>query len=154
MRGKPKRIKTKPDVRYKSLDVAKFINCVMHDGKKNTARKVVYDVFEDIKTIDKKDPIQIFEEALKNVGPHMEVRSRRIGGATYQVPREVRQDRRLSLAMRWIIGAARGKKGMPMKSRLREELTLAAKGEGDAIKKKENTHKMAEANRAFAHFSW
>lgn len=154
MRGNPKKVKTSPDIRYSSIEVAKFINYVMHSGKKNIARKVVYDVFDDIKTIDKKDPLEVFSEAIKNTGPHMEVRSRRIGGATYQVPREVREERRLALAMRWIISAARNKKGSKMKKRLREELILASQNEGEAIKKKENTHKMAESNRAFAHFSW
>lgn len=156
MRRKIKsKVKIKPDSKYNSELVSKFINRIMLSGKKNTATKVVYeslDIIKDKEKID--DPLKFLEEAINNVGPLTEVRSRRIGGATYQVPREVRQNRRISLAMRWIIDAARGKKGMPMASKLSEELILASKNEGEAFKKKENTHKMAEANRAFAHFAW
>ncbi|PIT96585.1 30S ribosomal protein S7 [Candidatus Campbellbacteria bacterium CG10_big_fil_rev_8_21_14_0_10_35_52] len=138
-----------------SVKVTKFINYIMRDGKKNTARKVVYMALDEIKKREKKDaPAVLFETALDNVGPTMEVRSRRVGGANYQVPREVRQERQLSLAMRWIISAAETKKGSPMYKRLADELILASKNEGDAIKKRENVHKMAEANKAFAHFAW
>lgn len=154
MRGKVKRQPVHPDNKYNSIKVAKFINYVMERGKKNTAANIVYGVFDDIKEQTKKDPLELFEKALENAGPNMEVRSRRIGGANYQVPREVRPERRLSLSMRWIIGAAKGKKGAAMRKKLTEELTLAAQGEGEAVKKKETSHKMAEANRAFAHFSW
>lgn len=144
-----------PDLVYKSADLSKFINYIMIGGKKNTARTVVYDALKEVGEKAKTDkPIEVFETALNNVGPVTEVRSRRIGGATYQVPREVKPNRRMALAMRWIIGAAEGKKGMPMASRLADELILASKNEGEAFKKKENTHKMAEANRAFAHFAW
>jgi len=143
-----------PDHRYTNKQVAQFINYVMKDGKKNTARRIVYDVLNNIKEEHKKDPIEIFETALKNTAPVMEVRSRRIGGANYQVPREVRPERKNALAMRWILIAARSRKGMPMKERLTQELLAAARNEGEAVKKRENTHKMAEANRAFAHFSW
>ncbi|NOY35568.1 MAG: 30S ribosomal protein S7 [bacterium] len=154
-----KKLKTKkeikPDFTYGSVKVEKFINYVMNDGKKSTARKVVYDAFDEIKKKNKiEDPLEVFEEALKNVSPRMEVRSRRIGGANYQVPREVRPERKLTLAIRWILEAARAKKGANMKVRLADELITAAKGEGPAVKKKENVQKMAEANMAFAHFSW
>jgi small subunit ribosomal protein S7 len=154
MRRKIKRKNVvQPDHRYTSKSVAQFINYVMKDGKKNTARRVVYDAFNDLKE-QKKDPIELFELALKNTSPAMEVRSRRIGGANYQVPREVRPERKQALAMRWILEAARSRKGMPMKKRLIAELLAAANNEGEAVKKRENTHRMAEANRAFAHFSW
>ncbi len=145
----------KPDIKYKSVKLEKFINYVMFDGKKETSRKVVYDAMDAIKTkLAVEDPLEVFELAMKNAGPVMEVRSRRIGGANYQVPREVRAERRLYLSMRWIIDAARAKKGSPMANRLADELIAASKGEGEAIKKKDNTHKMAESNKAFAHFSW
>jgi len=156
MRRKVKnRNKVKPDHRYESEVVAKFVNYIMERGKKNTARKIVYGMMEDLKTIGKVDnPLELFDEALKNVAPLMEVRSRRIGGATYQVPREVRPERRQSLAFRWMIAAAKSKKGKPMHKKLVEEVLAASKNEGEAVKKRENTHKMAEANRAFAHFAW
>ncbi len=150
-----KKLSIAPDVRYKSERVSKFINCVMLDGKKETARKVVYDAFEDIKKIaETEDPLAIFEDAIRNVGPTVEVRSRRVGGANYQVPREVRPERRQALAMRWILLAARSKSGGPASKFLAQEIVAAAKNEGEAIKKRENVHKMAEANRAFAHFAW
>jgi len=139
---------------YDSDRVSKFINYIMLDGKKNAARKVVYDAFDLIKEKEKKDPLEVFEGALKNAGPQVEVRSRRIGGANYQVPREVRPERRLTLAMRWIVSASRGKKGIAMHKKLADELIAANNGEGESVKKKENTHKMAEANKAFAHFAW
>lgn len=127
----------------------------MLDGEKSVSRKIVYKAFDFIKEKEKgNDPIEVFDNALKNAGPTMEVRSRRVGGANYQIPREVREDRRLALAMRWIIGAAKSKKGQPMYKRLADELLLANKNEGEAVKKKENVHKMADANKAFAHFSW
>ena len=143
-----------PDMIYNSVNVSKFINCVMLHGKKNTARDIVYGSFDLIKEKTKREPLEVFEEALQNTGPTMEVRSRRVGGANYQVPREVRSERRLNLSMRWIIDVARSKSGSSMKDRLAEELILASQKEGDAVKKKENTHKMAEANKAFAHFAW
>jgi small subunit ribosomal protein S7 len=149
-----KRIMAKPDYKFGSFDVEKFTNYVMHDGKKSVARKVVYSALEVASKQSKKDPLEIFEEAVKNATPLWEVRSRRVGGANYQVPREVPADRGKSLAMRWIIQAARSKKGKAMHRRLSEELVLAAKNEGDAIKKKQTTHKMAESNKAFAHFAW
>ena len=140
---------------YNSVKVEKFINYVMIGGKKNTARKVVYGSFDLIKEkTGNKNPLEAFDSALKNAGPSMEVRSRRVGGANYQVPREVRPERRLALSMRWILAAAKSKKGSPMHKRLADELIAASQGEGEAVKKKENTHKMAEANKAFAHFAW
>lgn len=143
-----------PDPIYQSERLAKFVNYVMQDGKKNAAQKVVYGAMLIIKEKTKEEPIEIFELAMKNVGPVMEVRSRRVGGANYQVPREVRPERRLSLAMRWILETAQKKKGKPMKEKLADELIAASKNEGEAVKKRENTHKMAEANKAFAHFAW
>jgi len=143
-----------PDAVYNSARVNKLINYIMLDGKKETARKIVYKTFDLIKEKTNQDPVEIFETAVKNAGPMAEVRSRRVGGANYQVPREVRPERRLALAMRWIKEEARGKKGQPMHIKLADELIAAANGEGNAVKRKENTHKMAEANKAFAHFSW
>lgn len=143
-----------PDHVYDSLTVAKFINYVMQRGKKDIARHIVYGAFDVIKETEKTDPLVLFETALKNVGPQMEVRSRRVGGANYQVPREVRSERRSFLAMKWIIEAANSRQGTPMQKRLAEEIILASKGEGEAAKKRENVHRMAEANRAFAHFAW
>ena len=154
-----KKIKDKkvvePDIVYKSQKLAKFINNVMLNGKKETARKSVYKAFDIIKEkTGNPNPLEVFDTAIKNAGPLVEVRSRRIGGANYQVPREVRPERRTALAMRWIIGAARGKKGAPIHEKLAEELILASKNEGAACKKRDDTHKMAEANKAFAHFAW
>ncbi len=140
---------------YESLKVGKLINYVMLSGKKNTARDIVYGAFEVIKKeVGEDNLLETFETALKNTGPTMEVRSRRVGGANYQIPREVRPERRLALSMKWLIDAARSKKGKPMANRLAEEIVLASKNEGEAVKKRENTHKMAEANKAFAHFAW
>lgn len=144
----------KPDLIYNSTNVEKLINYIMQEGKKNTARKVVYDAFKKVEDKLKTSPVEIFESALKNVAPQMEVRSKRIGGANYQVPHEVRPERRLALSLRWIIEAAKSKKGSPMSERLANELVSAFNNEGEAVKKRENVHKMAEANRAFAHFAW
>ncbi len=135
------------------VELGRFINYVMKDGKKSVAERVVYDALEKVKAVTKEDPIKVFEKALENASPMLEVASRRVGGANYQVPREVRPERRFVLAVRWIIGAARAKKGKPMADKLAEELIAAAKNEGAAIKKKLDTHRMAEANRAFAHFA-
>jgi small subunit ribosomal protein S7 len=145
----------KAESMYDSVRLSQFINCVMKDGKKNTARRVVYNALDQIKKEEKvENPIEIFEAAVRNVGPSMEVRSRRVGGANYQVPREVRPERRQALAMRWLLTAARAKKGSPMHVRLAGELVAASKNEGEAIRRKENTLKMAESNKAFAHFAW
>ena len=144
-----------PDLKYNSTRVEKFINSVMWDGEKATARKVVYDAFDIIKEKQKvESPLEVFETALRNVGPAMEIRSRRVGGANYQVPREVRPERKQALAFRWILLAARGGKGKPMAEKLAAELIAAANNQGVAVKKREDTHRMAEANKAFAHFAW
>ncbi|MCD6528348.1 30S ribosomal protein S7 [bacterium] len=143
-----------PDPIYNSVLVAKFINHIMRRGKKSVARKIVYNAFDIIREKTKKEPLEIFERALKNVSPLLEVRPRRVGGATYQVPVEVKGERRITLAMRWIIQSAKNKKGKPMKEKLANELIMAANNEGAAVKKKIDTHRMAEANRAFAHFAW
>ncbi len=126
----------------------------MRNGKKSVAQKVVYKCFDIIKEKTKGDPLELFDKALKNITPALEVKSRRVGGANYQVPQPVRQERKIQLAFRWVINAARAKKGKPMAERLAEEFMLAANNEGAAIKKKLDMHRMAEANRAFAHFSW
>ncbi len=133
--------------------VAKLINYVMRRGKKSTAETVVYGALDQIKEKTKQDPLEVLSAALKNVSPTLEVRSRRIGGANYQIPVPVRTERRLALAFRWIIGAAQAKKGRPMASKLADELAAAANNDGDAVKKKQDVHRMAEANRAFAHFA-
>lgn len=153
---KKKKIKREiaPDPKYNRVDVARFINHVMRKGKKSKAQKIVYSAFDLIEKKHSQDPLSVFEAALKNVGPTLEVRSRRIGGAAYQVPREVRGERRMSLAFRWIIAAARSKKGAPMYKKLAEEILAASRNEGAAVKKKEDVHRMAEANKAFAHFGW
>lgn len=143
------------DAVYDSLKISKFINYVMEEGKKNIARSVVYDCLNLIKEKAKvENPIEIFETALKNTTPAMEVRSRRVGGANYQVPREVRPERKQALSMKWLIEVARKKKGAPIHEKLANEIMAAAKNEGEAVKKRENVHKMAEANKAFAHFAW
>lgn len=144
-----------PDGRYDSPKVSKFINYVMIGGKKSVAQDIVYGAFDVIKEKQKvEDPLEVFNLALTNAGPLTEVRSRRIGGANYQVPREVREERRFMLALRWILEAAKAKKGKAMKFKLADELIAAANNEGAAVKKKEDTHRMAEANKAFAHFAW
>ena len=142
-----------PDNKYGSVLVAKLINYVMRDGKKSTATRVVYDAFAIIATETEKSPVDVFDEALKNVMPAVEVKSKRVGGANYQVPMPVRGERKYALAYRWLLTAARGKKGRPMCEKLAEELMLAAKGEGEAVKRRAEVQRMAEANRAFAHFA-
>lgn len=145
----------RPDSNYDSLKLAKFTNYVMDSGKKNVARKIIADCMIAIKEKAKvENPLEVFETALKNTSPAMEVRSRRVGGANYQVPREVRPERKQALSMKWIIEAARSKKGAPMHLKLADEIIAASKNEGEAVKKRENVHKMAEANKAFAHFAW
>lgn len=155
MRGK-KKIKhiVQPDFVYNSMTVAKFINQVMRQGKKTIAQKIVYRAFDIIKEKTKKEPLEVFEKAFENTSPLLEVKPKRIGGATYQVPREVKGERKLTLATRWIIKAAKSRKGKPMHEKLAEELMEAAENRGAAVKKREDTHRMAEANRAFAHFAW
>ena len=151
-----KRVKRipQPDSVYNNVMVAKFINQVMKKGKKTIARKIVYGAFDIVKNKTQKEPLEVFDLAIQNASPLLEIKPKRIGGATYQVPREVSQDRRIALAIRWILQVTRAKKGKPMKEKLAEELMAAANNEGAAIKKKLDTHRMAEANRAFAHFSW
>jgi len=153
MRGKVAKREIQPDIIYDSVLVAKLVNYVMRKGKKTVAAKIVYQAFDLIKKKTKKEPLDIFEGALKNAAPLLEVKPKRVGGATYQVPVEVRGDRKIALAMRWIIGAAKARKGKPMAEKLSEELILAFNNEGSTIKKKLDMHRMAEANRAFAHFS-
>ncbi len=144
-----------PEAVYSSAKVAKLINYIMDSGKKNTARTVVYGAFDYIKEKSKvTNPLEIFDTALKNTAPNIEVRSKRVGGANYQVPVEVRPERRNALSIKWIIDAARSKKGKPMHIKLADEIISASKNEGEAVKKRENVHKMAEANKAFAHFAW
>ena len=143
-----------PDFKYNSALVSKFINNVMKGGKKSTARKIFYGSFDILQEKTKQDPLEIFNQAIKNVAPLLEIKSKRVGGANYQVPRPVNGDRRITLAIRWILEAARSKKGVPMAQKLAEEILAASKNEGGAIKKKINTHKMAEANKAFARFAW
>lgn len=142
-----------PDVVFGRVELGRFINYVMKDGKKSTAEKVVYAALDKVKTATKEDPMVVFERAMENTMPMLEVASKRVGGANYQVPREVRPERRFVLALRWIIGAARAKKGKGMADKLAEEIIAASKNEGSAIKKKLDMHRMAEANRAFAHFA-
>ena len=144
-----------PDIRFNSLLVSKFINCLMRDGKKATATRVFYDAMDQIKNRMKDaDPIQVFTDAVNNVKPTLEVRSRRVGGANYQVPMQVKPKRAESLAIRWILGAIRAKSGRPTYLRLAEELMAAYQRQGEAMAKRENTIKMAEANKAFSHFAW
>lgn len=150
------KVKREPqlDPKFKSRIVSKFINMVMNEGKKNIAENIVYGALEILAEKTKEDPIKAFNKVLENVRPRLEVKPRRVGGATYQVPVEVTQSRGVSLALRWIRDYARGKKGKPMQERLAEELMSAYNGEGSSIKKRDDTHKMAEANKAFAHFRW
>lgn len=155
MRRKTKRKKVNiSDPLYSDPLVGKFINYIMRQGKKSVAQKVVYESFNIIKEKTKGDPVELFKKAVKNITPSLEVKSRRVGGANYQVPQPVRPERKIQLVFRWIIIAAKTKKGKPMAEKLAEELMLAANNEGAAMKKKLDTHRMAEANRAFAHFSW
>ncbi len=153
-RRKIKKHEISPDPLYNNVTVAKFINYIMRRGKKTIARKIVYGAFDIIKEKTKKEPLEVFNLALENTSPLLEVKPKRVGGATYQVPREVKEDRKLTLAVRWIITGARSKKGKPMREKLAQELIDAANNTGWAIKKKTDTHRMAEANRAFAHFAW
>ena len=147
----PKR-KILPDPKFKNLRVAKFMNQIMNNGKKSLAESIVYGAFEEISNKTKKEPVELFEKALDDIGPLVEVKARRVGGATYQVPLEVRSSRRQALAMRWLVKSARSRSEKTMTLRLANEILDACEGKGEAIKKKEDTHRMAEANRAFSHF--
>ncbi len=154
-----RKLKTKkaitPDYKYDNAKVAKLVNYIMDSGRKALAEKIIYDAFDIIMEKAKvKNPVEVFETALSNTAPNMEIKSKRVGGANYQVPMEVRPERRAALSMKWIIDAARSKKGARMAEKLADEIIAASKGEGEAVKKRENTHKMAEANKAFAHFAW
>jgi small subunit ribosomal protein S7 len=145
----------KPDPVYQSLVLSKFINCLMYSGKKATAQRVVYGAFDAIaKRVKDQKPIEVFDLAINNIKPAIETKSRRVGGQNYQVPMAVNRKRQQSLAFRWLLEAARGKGGKPMSERLAEEIIAASRREGAAIQTRENVHKMAEANRAFAHFAW
>jgi small subunit ribosomal protein S7 len=143
-----------PDAKYGNVVLAKFMNSVMYEGKKSVAEQIVYGAFDQIESKAKSDPLGIFQSALENVMPAIEVRSRRVGGATYQVPVEVRPERRQALAIRWLIQAARSRNDKTMVDKLSSELMDAANNRGNAVKKREDTHKMAEANRAFSHYRW
>ena len=143
-----------PDPKFGDLVVTKFMNAVMYDGKKSVAETIVYGALDQVQSKTKQEPVAVFHQALDNVAPHVEVRSRRVGGATYQVPVDVRPERRQALAIRWLITAARNRNETTMVDRLSGELMDAANNRGTAVKKREDTHKMAEANRAFAHYRW
>ena len=143
-----------PDAKYGDIVLTKFMNCLMYDGKKSAAEQIVYGALETIERKSKGDPLKVFRDALDNVKPAIEVRSRRVGGATYQVPVEVRPDRRQALAIRWLIDTARSRSEKTMQDRLSAELLDAANNRGAAVKKREDTHRMAQANKAFAHYRW
>ena len=145
----------KPDARFKSVLVSKFINCLMHSGKKNVAQGVFYSAMDEVaKKFPDKDPGEVFSQAVENVKPEVEVRSKRVGGAAYQVPMQVNRNRQQSLAIRWILLSAREKKGRPMEQKLADEFIAAFNREGAAVTKRDNVHRMADANKAFAHFAW
>ena len=146
--------KVYPDPKYHSEVISKFINSIMYDGKRSTAEKILYDALEKIKTKNNEDPLKIFNSAITNVRPNLEVRSRRVGGATYQVPVEVKASRGQALALRWLLEATRKRKNKSMSDKLYNEIMDASQNKGSAIKKREDTHKMAESNKAFAHFRW
>ena len=153
-RRRPAKREIIPDAKFGDLIMAKFMNCLMYDGKKSVTEQIVYAALDTIESRAKSDPLKLFHAALDNVAPAIEVRSRRVGGATYQVPVEVRPERRQALAIRWIISAARARNEQTMEQRLSAELLDAANNRGTAVKKREDTHKMAEANRAFSHYRW
>ena len=153
-RRRAERREINPDAKYGDLVLAKFMNSLMYDGKKSAAEGIMYGAFDTIQQKTRNDPLQVFHEALRNVSPAIEVKSRRVGGATYQVPVEVRTDRARALAIRWLITAARGRNEPTMTGRLSSELMDAANNRGNAVKKREDTHKMADANRAFSHYRW
>lgn len=149
------RSQLKPDPKFNSILASKFVNCLMLDGKKSTALRILYDAFDNLqKRIPDKEPIEVFHEALENIKPQIEVRSKRVGGASYQVPMQVNKARQQSLAIRWLLMAVRDKKGRPTHIKLADELFAAYNKEGAAMTRRENTHRMAEANKAFAHFAW
>ena len=153
-RNRPERRPTPPDARYNAINVQVLINKLMTRGKKSTAERVVYGAFDRIQTQTGRDPLDVFQQAVRNTTPVLEVKPRRVGGATYQVPVEIRPDRRLALSMRWLLSSARTRGGRSMSERLASELLDAANNTGAAIKKRDDTHRMAEANRAFVHYRW
>jgi len=153
-RNRPQRHKINPDPRYDSLVLAQFINKVMWSGKKGTAERIVYGAFAHVEERTRRDPMDVFQQAMRNVTPQMEVKPRRVGGATYQVPVEIRAERRSALAIRWILTAARARGGRSMAQRLAQELMDASENQGTAVKRREDTHRMAGANRAFVHYRW
>lgn len=153
-RYRPPRREVEPDSKYNSELVARFINRLMQGGKKSVAASIMYDAFDIIEERTNRSPLQVFNQAIENVTPVLEVRPRRVGGATYQIPIEVRPERRTSLAIRWLIRTAQARKGRPMAERLADELMDASRNTGATVKRKEDTHRMAEANRAFAHYRW
>jgi small subunit ribosomal protein S7 len=153
-RNRPERRPTPPDARYNAVNVQVLINKLMTRGKKSTAERVVYGAFDRIQSQTGRDPLDVFQQAVRNTTPVLEVKPRRVGGATYQVPVEIRPDRRLALSMRWLLGSARSRGGRSMSERLANELLDAANNTGSAIKKRDDTHRMAEANRAFVHYRW
>jgi small subunit ribosomal protein S7 len=153
-RYRPSKRETKPDVKYDNVMVAKFINKLMKGGKKSLAARILYNSFDIIEERMKKSPLDVFEQAINNAAPVLEVKPRRVGGATYQIPMEVPPDRRISLAMRWLLQSARNRPGKSMAEKLANELMDAAQGTGATVKKKDDTHRMAEANKAFAHYRW
>ncbi len=145
----------KPDARYNSMLVSKFVNCLMWDGKKAVAQKVLYDAMDILgRKVPAAEPLEVFNQAIENVKPHIEVRSKRVGGASYQVPMQVNRNRQQSLALRWLLSAVRDKKGRPTHEKLADELLAAYNKEGAAMNKREQVHRMADANKAFAHFAW
>ncbi len=153
-RRRAEKRKVTPDPKYHNIELSQFINKVMLNGKKTVAQRIVYEALDKASQEVRRPPIEVFDQAIRNATPMVEVRSRRVGGATYQVPTEVRPERRLALSMRWIIQAARARQGRPMADRLSVELAEAARGQGTAVKRREDLYRMAEANRAFAHYRW
>lgn len=153
-RYRPPRRTVEPDEKYNSELVARFINRLMQQGKKSVAARIAYDAFDIMEERTHRNPLEVFQQAVENATPSLEVRARRVGGATYQIPIEVRPERRTSLAIRWLIQASKSRKGRPMAERLADELMDAARNTGTTVKKREDTHKMAEANKAFAHYRW
>ena len=143
-----------PDPRYHNVELSSFINRIMERGKKTIAQRIVYQALEQVETETHREPLEVFQQAVRNVMPNVEVKSRRVGGATYQVPIDVAPHRRQTLAMRWIISAARARQGRPMRERLAQELLEASRGQGTAVRRREEIHRMAEANRAFVHYRW
>jgi small subunit ribosomal protein S7 len=153
-RRRAEKRRVSPDPKFNDVELSKFINHVMSNGKKTTAQRIVYKALDDLEAGARRPGIEVFQQAVRNASPLLEVKSRRVGGATYQVPTDVRPERRLTLGMRWLVNAARARTGRPMAERLAAELMEAARGQGTAVKRREDLHRVAEANRAFAHYRW